>query len=249
MRREKRPFVVEIKRGPKRSATFPDLPVSEHNGSFKHAETALFGEIEPNKASASLKALFERGPEAQPRRILEAMTPETPEFSIPDLPRRGRKPGSKNKPKEDTHKAAAEPKRRGRPPRYPDSDVRTVKPTPELTRAALNSIAEMSKSQPISKIPGADMFQIPLFEPPPKRKRGRPRKIQTPKFDWTSWTSGEEADAAPAVRHIEADEVRAADLPPLTLSSRSQRLRAGERWKRRLRIPAGGPARRRAQNG
>ena len=89
MRREKRPFVVEVKRGQKRPGFASGSETKPESEKVKVAEAALFG-----GESAVARTLPER-------RILEALSSEPVEPEI-ELPRRGRKPGSKNKPKPET---------------------------------------------------------------------------------------------------------------------------------------------------
>ena len=91
MRREKRPFVVEVKRGQKRSGASLEAELKPESDKKKAAEAALFG------SDASAGALS--AAPSTSRRILEAIEPEQPEVVI-ELPRRGRKLGSKNKPRE-----------------------------------------------------------------------------------------------------------------------------------------------------
>ena len=105
------------------------------------------------------------------------------------------------------------------------------------------------------------MHQVPLFEPPPKRKRGRPRKIRPPKFDWTVWTSDSEAQqSAAVVPQPTAPAAMPPAAPPPQPPAATQplvsqyvasgpRLRAGERWKRRIRVPGGGPLHPRSSQG
>ncbi len=250
MKRERRPFVVEVKRGQKRAGGFPEPEISEIKlDSVKRAQDALFGGSWPVEASIATSEQEQR-PEsanvAPPRRILEAVAPDLAELIEIAPPRRGRKPGSKNKPK--LHDLSVEPmvkRGRGRPRLNADSSVRKVAVTPEITSAALRKIATASQPHFFSKAPGNNIQPVPMFEPPPKRGRGRPRKIKPPKFDWTAWTSNEDGDvhvesaivaphaaAAPVVKPVMA-------LPPLTGVTRFEgpRVRAGERWKRRLRMP------------
>jgi hypothetical protein len=130
--------------------------------------------------------------------------------------------------------------------------VRTIEATPEIAMAALQSIAQVSVPLPRTPIPGGHtMQQVPLFEPPPKRKRGRPRKIRPPKFDWTVWTNDE--DGEPPAQSLQRAELSIEPPAAPVQAFVSQfvatgpRLRAGERWKRRIRVPGGGPLRPRGQ--
>lgn len=268
MRRDKRPFIVELKRGQKRPGTLVDLAANEPKQDARfRAQDALFGggtasespivETDPLFSTPSTQVQF-----PPRRRILEALAPVQAVEEDLEAPRRGRKLGSKNKSKlltnEDTGLLPKRP--RGRPPRNPEGQVRSVAATPELEKAALKMIAKSRFNPPISPIPGGRMSHpIPMFEPPPKRKRGRPRKIRAPKFDWTVWASDEAPEPVPmptVVQVAQVEEVDFEDLETLSVVPTLQRfensgprLRAGERWKRRIRVPGGGPARPRSQDG
>ena len=97
------------------------------------------------------------------------------------------------------------------------------------------------------------MTLVPIFEPPPKRKRGRPRKVKPPKFDWATWTDDATSESPAAAPPPEPQPVEtvAIALPPLSGITRfdGPRVRAGDRWKRRLRFPVGSTSRRQAQEG
>lgn len=93
-------FTVEVKRGTSRAA-FSSADAGPDK--FGAAEAMLFGAApKPHTAEASQKAR----PAAPPRRILESLA-EAPAIPVMladaeeevERPRRGRKPGSKNKPK------------------------------------------------------------------------------------------------------------------------------------------------------
>ncbi len=244
MRREKRPFVVEVKRGQKRGASMAEAIAADVKpDSQRRAEEALFGGSTAEQSGAD---------SSPPRRILEAVAPEPePEVEI-EAPRRGRKPGSKNKPKAAAPvEAPSEKRRRGRPSRNPEGAVRSVVATPELTSAALRKIAQIAKPVPVSPVPGGAPSSGFAAEASAKRKRGRPRKAKPPKFDWAEWSDMDGNADGEDLAVVEATILppppppaqAVAPLPPLTRLSRvaAPRLRAGERWKRRLRIPGGHP--------
>jgi hypothetical protein len=177
------------------------------------------------------------GPARPAGRILEAVVPEAEtetaeEIALPR--RRGRKPGSKNRPKTiESASPPPSPKRRGRPPRHAMGSVRSVAVTPELASAALDQIAEAA---PPTRAP-TQSYEVlgrisPAAMPPaPKRRRGRPRKTEAvkparadppaakvearPKPVWPSMEFGSPSRARPAAP-------RAGFAP-------------GERWTRRLR--------------
>ena len=91
-------FVVEVKRGTSRAAfSSPDAGPDR----FSSAEAMLFGT--PRKDEAVSIPRKSRAAGEAPRRILESLVePPAPEPVIEEAverPRRGRKPGSKNKPK------------------------------------------------------------------------------------------------------------------------------------------------------
>ncbi len=180
MRRETRPFVVEVRRGQQKKAPQPaPLPnpfVEQPNDDdmMRRAEEALFGR--PAQAPGGSPA----EPASPARRILEALAPEPVEVLAEpnfEAPRRGRKPGSKNRPKEQIALAPEAKRRRGRPPKNPESQVRSVPVTPELANAALEVIAKVATS-PVAPVPLA-VAASPLVTPA-KRPRGRPRKVPLP---------------------------------------------------------------------
>lgn len=244
MRREKRPFLVELKRGQKRPATL-DAPAETElkSSSLRRAKAMLFDG--DNEAEAMTAAATQA-----PRRILEAVAEEAPGAPLLEAPRRGRKPGSKNRPKVVVISEEAAPKRaRGRPRLHPEGAVRNVSATAELAQAALHSIGKISSGTSKFQVPRGHMHPVPMFEPTPKRKRGRPRKVRPPKFDWSVWTADEKHDGG---FEAETADFEVAYTPdpvfkptPLTFApqyeSTGPRLRAGERWKRRIRVPGGGP--------
>ena len=93
-------FIVEVKRGTNRAAfSSPDAGLDK----FSAAEAMLFGTAAaPAAAEAPQKAKASAAP---PRRILESLAeapaapPAPPQEVAAERPRRGRKPGSKNRPK------------------------------------------------------------------------------------------------------------------------------------------------------
>jgi hypothetical protein len=243
MKRPIKPFVVEVRKGQKRSGTPEFMPKPDkipEDDAVRRAEALLFAP-QPSPDSDDGPAAGRTG------RILESIpAPGTEEASSPleeeALPRRrGRPPGSKNKLKSEA--AAAKPaRRRGRPPRIPEGSVRQVAVTPELTSAALEAIARV-QPPPMPAMPVRVASPTPRYDAPVKRKRGRPRKIDL-------------ANPAPATRPAGATPpglsvAPSAGSPSLPLLLRAAleagagqqeaipaaltRTRAGERWKRRLR--------------
>ena len=136
-------FVVEVKRGTSRAAfASPDVGPDK----FSSAEAMLFGT--PRKDEPVSTPRKARAAGEAPRRILESLVePVAPEPAIEDVverPRRGRKPGSKNKPKLVTIADAA--------------------PPPQLSAAAL---AFMSRPEPAAEphrpsIAADDVFEVPV---------------------------------------------------------------------------------------
>ena len=155
MKRPIKPFVVEVRKGQKtqtKKAPVVELPPMalfeeqpRENDALRRAEAALFGVFaaKPDPSAQSNRS----------GRILETIPDEAPvvEEHVIEGKRRGRPPGSRNKPKEGgpepvaaAQDAPAAPKRRGRPPRVLEGSVRKVELTPELASAALESIAKAS---------------------------------------------------------------------------------------------------------
>ena len=194
MRRETRPFVVEVRRGQKKSQPVPvPAPMSEpasDDDVMRRAEAALFGRAEPSGDAQDPSGQ----PFSPPRRILEAIVPEpaTAETAAfiepePEPKRRGRKPGSKNRPKEAVEADSAPKRRRGRPRKNAEGAVRSVEVTPELANAALEIMAKstplptatpvpvavaVAVERPMAPAAAAPMAPLPVG----KRPRGRPRK-------------------------------------------------------------------------
>ena len=244
LRSEKRAFVVEVKRGAKRPSTLdapnPVTGADLRSDKLLRADKLLFGgDASPVVADSASPAPQRRILEAAQERISE------PEAEVVEKPRRGRKPGSRNKPKPDFPRAAPVVKRgRGRPRRSPETMARQIAVTPELKKQALFQIAKANPPRPLSPAPVRREVQLPKFEAAPKRKRGRPRKVQGPQFDWKEWSAGSGAEPQEIVAAAEVltQDIAAPALLLAPLSAAplpaSPRVRAGERWKRRLRIPA-----------
>jgi len=245
MRKDKRPFVVEVKRAPKRPANTEDKSFGD---AIQRAESALFGTGDENVEIFHADAApnpVETPEAAPPRRILEALG-EEPSIESEDVPmnapkRRGRKPGSKNKPRASEAKVV---RRRGRPPKASGGAVRSVPPTHDIVSAALSKIAQVS----VNKAPPTGARTIVESETPApapvKRGRGRPRKIVPPGGfpprvpQWVTWlqTPDEEPAAVepsrPPAGHRETPE---ASRPVEIHLAHPVALVAGMRWTRRLR--------------
>ena len=181
MKRPIKPFVVEVRKGQKaqvKKAPLVELPPlalfeeqPRENDALRRAEAALFGVFaaKPDPTASSSRS----------GRILESIPDEAPMVEAPQIEgkRRGRPPGSRNKPKEDGLEPAAiaadaplAPKRRGRPPRVLEGSVRKVELTPELASAALESIAKASVLRaPVPTRP-APKGRDPLAPPKPPRE-------------------------------------------------------------------------------
>ncbi len=226
MRHEKRPFVVEVKRGAKRSVVAaPALQQMSFSEAIQQAESALFGKLEAESLPAAARPAPAAASEP-PRRILEAIptiqAPAEATFAEPPK-RRGRPPGSRNKPRVE---APSAPRKRGRPPKVAGA-VRSVAVTPDVAIAALGLIAA-----PRPQAQGAPA------------KRGRPRtakpKSASPKSASPKSAAQKSVEPAWIAWAQSADEERApAPLAPPALAeraaNRANRPRAGLRWTRRLR--------------
>ena len=108
MKAQRRRFVVEVKRGTSRASFISTDAAAEK---FSLAEDALFG---PKTKPAAVPDIFASAPSAKPslgrvlRDLHEPSPPPLPE--APPPARRGRKPGSKNKPKPVLANTAVPPK-------------------------------------------------------------------------------------------------------------------------------------------
>ncbi len=266
MRRDKRPFVVEVKRGAKRAVVTPSvLEGLSFDDAIQRAESALFG-AEPEKpaprsraAEARAEEVFETSPPNQAaRRILEALPKDPPPLAVEDEPapkRRGRKPGSKNKPR--VIEAPTLKRRRGRPPKVAGSGVRSVPVTPDIVSEALDKIA---RATPVQSAPTGQRTLFPptasAGPPPVKRGRGRPRKIvpeggfppHVP--SWIAWAESD--DDAPGVSPAPAPEVGQPVIAYVRSAERARERaslpKAGLRWTRRLRGIAAYARERRLRN-
>ena len=268
MRRDKRPFVVEVKRGAKRaSPAQQNFSSPSFDDAFQRAEQALFGTPgdQPSVTIAPAEFAEPAGGEQPmpPRRILEAIPGEAEAVMPADDPapkRRGRKPGSKNKPRETP---AAEPKRRGRPPRVAGGSVRSVPVTADIVTEALDKIARVAPVLPApsgARTLFAEAGATPL---PVKRGRGRPRKVVPvggfpPKVpEWIAWVASATDDDEPAAPmslvadddyEIDENEPMIADATVAArIPGRRDGLRAGQRWTRRLRGMAANAHQKRAR--
>ncbi len=262
MKRPIKSFVVEVRKGQKsqrKTASMPEAPSfglfeeqPRESDALRRAEAALFGGApKPDPFASSSRS----------GRILETIPDEAiPAEALPvEGKRRGRPPGSRNKPKDEseafvmaTVEAPSAPKRRGRPPRMAEGTVRKVELTPELANAALESIARAGVTRaPIPTRPGQGASISPVKQPRgPKRvkvAREKPVGDDAAAFARSSWSVLETPttfapapvaqprgplDTLPRLVRI-ATELAKGD--PAALLSALRRPRAGERWKRRLR--------------
>jgi hypothetical protein len=150
MKRAARPFVVEVRRGQKKSP-FLDLdsiPDASRDDALRRAEAALFDGRTPESAPA-------RNESNEPaRRILQNLAEVNPlEVRLADelpAPRRGRKPGSKNKPKDAGDQSA----------QAEGHAARRVALTPDVVNAALESMAKVSAPATIER-PVAEIAYSP----------------------------------------------------------------------------------------
>ena len=265
MKRPIKPFVVEVRKGnknqPKKTPVTDLLPLMsmaetpQENNALKRAGAALF--------KAAPKA-DEAEPTGRSGRILESIPVGTEPVAEPvvETRRRGRPPGSRNKPREfeaEKPEAAAAPKRRGRPPKVLEGSVRKVQLTPELASAALESIAKASVTRPIAPIISAQKearalprikpkrtprAALPAGDPVGKRAKKKATVLAAPRPKTQQSPPAQSASPPPAVQpHPTLDRLprllrMAAELgqnDPNALFAALQRPRAGERWRRRLR--------------
>ena len=247
MKRPIKPFVVEVRKGQKRPGTPEFMPKPEkpsEDDAMRRAEAMLFA---PQAAPATDDGLAG----SRTGRILESIADPAPEPAIlddlePTMRRRGRPPGSKNKQK-PAPVASMPAKRRGRPPRNPEGSVRQVAVTPELTNAALEAIARVQPA-PTLAMPARSTGPAPRFEPPVKRQRGRPRKVAVAAAAGVLPHSAEDPAQAIAPAYASRLSGHIGNLPFVlraaleagagqqeAIPAALMRMRAGERWKRRLR--------------
>ena len=185
MKRPIKPFVVEVRKGNKnqrkKTPVTDLLPIElfeekpRENGALKRAEAALF------KPAAKLD---ETASSNRSGRILEtiAASEQPVEEPLVEGKRRGRPPGSRNKPKELEAAplvAPEAPKRRGRPPKVVEGSVRKVELTPELANAALESIAKAAEARPLLAILPAQKGRAASSAAKPQRE---PRPPKTDKL-------------------------------------------------------------------
>jgi hypothetical protein len=266
MKRPIKPFVVEVRKGSKnqkkKTPVTDLLPIDmleekpRENGVLKRAEAALFKAVP--KAEES-------GAASRSGRILEsiAVAAQQAEEPVVETKRRGRPPGSRNKPREFK---AAKPegaegqKRRGRPPKVVEGAVRKVQLTPELASAALESIAKAGVMRPVPPIISAQEKpkKLPRIKPTRAPRAAQqpipgPLKKKTPVLaaarkrapDHPPAPSAPPSAPAPATMRPSspldrlprmlsmATEIGRND--PLALFAALYRPKAGQRWRRRLR--------------
>ena len=267
MKRPIKPFVVEVRKGsknPKKKTPVTDLlPLDmleekpRENGVLKRAEAALF------KAAPKVE---ESGAASRSGRILESIAVGEQKAEEPpiEIKRRGRPPGSRNKPRElqaarpEAAEAAVAPKRRGRPPKVVEGSVRKVQLTPELASAALESIAKAGVTRPVppiistQKAPKALPRVKPTRAPREAQPVLKPVKKKTRVIKTSPRSAPEHPPAPPAPPPHAPATMRPSSpldrLPrmigmatemgrndPEALFAALQRPRAGQRWRRRLR--------------
>jgi hypothetical protein len=212
-------------------------------------------------------ALFKAAPKAEESvassrsgRILESIAVGEPKAEEPlvESKRRGRPPGSRNKPRElqaARPEAAEPPKRRGRPPRVVEGSVRKVQLTPELANAALESIAKAGVTRPVAPVISAQKAPktLPRVKPTRAPREALPVlktvKKKTPVRAAPRQSAPEHPTAPPAPAPATMRQSSPLDrLPrlltmttdmgrddPLALFTALLRPRAGQRWRRRLR--------------
>ena len=185
MKRPIKPFVVEVRKGnknlKKKTPVTDLLPIElfeekpRENGAIKRAEAALFKptpKVDETAASSRSGRILESIP------LGEEPIDEQPAKSK----RRGRPPGSRNKPREfeaAKPEPAEAPKRRGRPPKVVEGSVRKVELTPELASAALESIAKAAEARPLLAILPAQKGRAASSAAKPQRepRAAKPDKV------------------------------------------------------------------------
>lgn len=134
MKRPIKPFVVEVRKGAKAKAPAQTKTVLQENKAIAHqlAERKLFSTT-PAKATGQKPA----------GRILQSLETPAPAPLLLEEParRRGRPPGSRNKPKAEAASPAI-PRKRGRPRKIPEGQVRHVPVTPDLASAVLARLSD-----------------------------------------------------------------------------------------------------------
>ena len=259
MKRPIKPFVVEVRKGQKtqkKSPSAPELPTFElfeeqprESDALRRAEAALFGGSGPRPDAS--------GP-GRSGRILETIPEDEPPAPLEALPvegkRRGRPPGSRNKPKDiseasstATAEAPAVPRRRGRPPRIAEGMVRKVELTPELASAALASMARAGVTRaPIPSRPGAgERTSLKPIKQTRSPKRAKREEAPLAPPSWADFETPQTPlspvaftqprgplDTLPRLVRIAREQAQG---DPAALLGALRRPRAGERWKRRLR--------------
>jgi len=137
MKRPIKPFVVEVRKGQKKGdepvqtsqpkpAPKPGPRNASGDDALRRAQAMLFS---PSPAPSPAPA--EVTPPGRTGRILASLDEPTPPV-VADAParKRGRPPGSLNKPKSEAKAPAGAPKRRGRPPKNPPQPLRQIDPVP-----------------------------------------------------------------------------------------------------------------------
>lgn len=260
MKRPIKPFVVEVRKGsknPNKKTPVTDLlPLDlleekpRENGVLKRAEAALF------KAAPKAE---ESGAANRSGRILESIAVGEQKAEEPpiEIKRRGRPPGSPNKPKElqaDRPETTEVPKRRGRPPKIVEGSVRKVQLTPELASAALESIAKAGVTRPAPPIISTQKAPkaLPRVKPTRAPRAAQPAlkavKKKTRALAASPQSAPEQSPAPPPAPAAMRPSSPLDRLPrmlamatemgrndPEGLFAALQRPRAGQRWRRRLR--------------
>lgn len=254
MRHGSRPFVVEVKRGQKRTPVVhtvepsapPPLPPETNSldDIFRRAEAALFERAPEQSEKATPQADTLAAPQ---RRILETLTEVDPLVTLlaerGEGSRRGRKPGSKNKPKDvaaqDAEKTAAANKNG------------SVELTPERINEALKAMERATgvysprRTSPSPPKPSYQSASVPHAAP----RGAAPHMTPTPivvaaaiapagSLGVRAATAAEpSADPTTLIEANDAvDEARSRDRGSIRKRYvTGTEPRPGERWKRRLR--------------
>jgi hypothetical protein len=247
MKRETRPFIVEVRRGSKKqSAPFlPPPPEAQQaeKGSAQRAEEILFSREQGENGSH---------PPRKGRILEPVLEPPATEAEAPELPaepprRRGRPPGSKNRPAESGEKS--EHPGPGRPRLAPE--VRRLQLTPELVNAAMETITKISPAQDSMKTPprgpspqdqpeeSLGAAKKPRRKPPVARRQaptdqGRPEQLPLELRHEPEAPRPARQNIPRAARFAAHEE----GLQGLARSDLRCLFKPGERWKGRMRLRA-----------
>lgn len=231
MRRESRPFVVEVRRGQKRTPVVPPVEQPEQppplpdNGLdeiFRRAEAALFDRATPHRPEPSVA---QDDSAASKRRILENLNEVDPLVALlaerGEPSRRGRKPGSKNKPKDVS------------PTKLDPSALANLKGRVELTPERINeALKSMERVSPTAS-------PRSVKSTPSHAARSVVEEVEDSRFQGNRFEATENSLEAAASTNPVSTVAEARPRERGSIRGRyvvGSELKPGERWKRRLRV-------------